>query len=647
MAQAAFGTPGGVGYVNPFAATALPNNGGAAPAVNPNASMQTPGTMGGSATVAPAVSAGYSYPASTGGGSSAPASTTLAQDQAKAANQGMPGYDTLGNPIPGYTQAGLAPGSLPNTTAGPDTAFSQAKSNLQPTAPQTEEEFYSQIQSQLQPVIDKISAAEMAAETAANVKATQATSAMNFGANARGLAGSSEADAQAGQITQQRGADVAAALQTQATALSSLAQFAIPEAHAMYQDAITRSDAQSQAYIAQQQNMMGQSLAGLAASGLSLTDLQTSNPVQYQQLLQYAGGDANALNAIYLSAAMKNQSLLNNGQPLSTQGNNLVYGVQTLDPKTGKPTISTTTVTLPTLPNGYKVTSYNQSANGAVAYIAFPTDSFGNQTIDPSKPNNGVVSSIIGGEAGAGSQSTVPDPNSTAITAQTGLSINAFNFATQGTSALSRMNQSARAQVQQEAQTWANDNGIDLSTFQSQYKANNETLASNISRFNNTKVAEGEVTGTLDNMNTQAIDSGLGSVNIVNVGKILAGQQVNDPKANAYSFYFNDLKNSLAYFYAAQQGKSSPDIIDNEDAAQVIVGGLSSGGVSGLQDAVTATTNKMSTVLQSAVTSAKQNIWDLFGVGQNYASSHASQPQSNTESSTSTGIYSSDPQANW
>lgn len=534
--------------------------------------------------------------------------STGAQPGADPTKAGTTGYDIFGNRIPSV--------ALP-ASATADPSFATAQENISPTTPETEEDFYAKIQDQLQPTLDKISEAEMAAETAANVKATQATSALNFGANSRGLSGSSEATSESNDITMQRGADVAAAKQAQATALENVAQFAIPEAFSEFSAAQTRNDTNSQAYIAQQQKIMSTTLSGLSSSGLTLSDLQTSNPVEYNQLLQYAGGDPNALNALFVQAAQANIV----GTPIQI-GNTLVYQMKTTDAN-GQPTIKTINVALPSLPPTYKVTSYNQSTNGSVAYIAFPTDALGNQTIDPSKPNNGVLSGIIGGTTGTGSESTVPDPTSTAITAQTGLSINAFNFLTQGTGALSRMSQSARAQVQSEAQTWANNNGIDLSTFASQFKANNDTLASNVSRFNNTKIAEGEVTGTLSNLDSSSIDNGLSGVNIANVGKILSGQQVNDPSANEYAFYFNDLKNSLSYFYAAQQGKSSPDIIDNEDAANVIVNGLSNGGVSGLQDAVTATTQKMSTVLQNAVDGAQQNIWDLFGVGQNYATAQA------------------------
>lgn len=494
---------------------------------------------------------------------------------------------------------------LPNG-GNTDPKYDQANKNI---APQTEEEFYAHIQGQLQPVLDKITEAEHAAETSANRKATQATSALNFGANSRGVAGSSEATSEAGDIESQRGADVAAALQTQADSMKAIANIDI----SAYQAAQTRNDINSQAYISQQQKVASNALQGLSSSGLTLSDLKNSNPVEYQQLLQFAGGDENALNALFVASSQANMI----GDPVQI-GNTLVYKMKTIDAN-GQPSIKTVDVALPPLPKSYKVTSYNQSANGTVTYLAFPTDSAGNQTVNPDLPNNGIISGVVGGGTNNSANiGTIPDPTSTAITANTGLSINAFNFLTQGTNALSRMNASSRAQVQSEAQDWANKNGIDLATFQSQFKANNDTLSANISRFNNTKVAEGEVTGTLSNLNSQAIQSGLGGVNIGNVAAILSGQQVNDPSANAYAFYFNDLKNSLAYFYAAQQGKASPDIIDNEDAANVIVGGLSNGGISGLQDAVGSTTAKMKTVLQNAVNDSQQNVWNLFGVGQNY-----------------------------
>lgn len=206
------------------------------------------------------------------------------------------------------------------------------------------------------------------------------------------------------------------------------------------------------------------------------------------------------------------------------------------------------------------------------------------------------------------------------ILSATGLSVQAFNFLTQGTQTMSRFTPAQRNKIMAETTDWLKKNSVDMSTFQSQYVANNTTLSNNIQRFNNTQIAEGEVLGTLSNMDSTSVAAGLGNVNLVNVAKVLVGQNVNDSSANEYAFYFNDLKNSLSYYYAAQQGKASPDVVDNKDAANVIVGGLAKGGVKGLQTAVQNTTAKMKIVLSGAVDNARQNVWNLFGVGSKYQS---------------------------
>ena len=243
----------------------------------------------------------------------------------------------------------------------------------------------------------------------------------------------------------------------------------------------------------------------------------------------------------------------------------------------------------------------------------------------PSSPTNPspTTSTTPGVDSSTGLISPVSttSANGGDILSATGLSVQEFAYLTLGQTALTRMPIGAQNQLKARVDNWLKKNSVDISTLQSQYKANNTTLSNNISRFNNTTIAEGEVLGTLSNIDSTAVAAGLGDVNITNVGKVLAGQQVNDPKANEYSFYFNDLKNSLAYYYAAQQGKASPDVIDNQDAANVIVGGLAKGGVKGLQTAVTSTTVKMKGVLSKAVDDARQNVWSLFGVGDKYQSS--------------------------
>lgn len=203
----------------------------------------------------------------------------------------------------------------------------------------------------------------------------------------------------------------------------------------------------------------------------------------------------------------------------------------------------------------------------------------------------------------------------------TGLDVTQFALLTGNSSIYSRMSQGQKKQLVDSTDAWLQQHGnVDLATFQSQYDTYNKALSQNILRFNNTTTAEGEVMGTLQNLSPAAASANLGNVNMVNVGKILAGQQVNDPQASEYTFYFNDLINSLAYFYAAQQGKSSADIPDKTEAAQVIQQGIASGGIKGLQSAVTSTTAKMKTVLGQTIDEQNKNVWNLFGVGSQYKS---------------------------
>lgn len=593
----------------------LGNGGNSSPAPTQTPVSQTPAPQ---VLTPPPPVAPTTLPVSSGGGSGG-YNTSATYTASDAQGQFTYQVDANGNVI----NKQRAPGA---SGTNPDPEYAASVAALAPGANPTEDEFFSALKTQLQPVLDSINGAEAAAETAANVDATQQTSAMNFQNNAQGTAGSAEASGAAAQIDQSKAAAIAQAKQAQSTALSTAYQFLSSNAYTEYKDALTDNENKASAYKTQMDTQAQTVIANLFSTGSSPDSLMQSNPLEYQTLLQYFNGDANAMNAAYVAAAQKN--LINNGSPIFTSGSQSVYGQMITNPD-GTPGVKYTTVNLPPgLPQNYKVTSYSQAANGQIAYVAFPVDSNGNQTVDPSKPNNGVISGFLSsngtpggtGDPNAGSS---PDPTSTAITAQTGLSINAFNFLTQGTTALSRMSTAQREEVQGEAQTWANTNGIDLSTFQSEYTAYNTTLANNVSRFNNTVVAEGEVNGSLTNLSSTIDEADLSSIKPAAVADLFAKGQTNDSTVAKYSFYLNDLRNSLAYFYAAQQGKSSPDVTDNDDAANVITNGLGAGTAEGLQEAVQSTTVKMRGVLSDAITASQQNVWNLFGVGQNYDSAHA------------------------
>jgi hypothetical protein len=214
---------------------------------------------------------------------------------------------------------------------------------------------------------------------------------------------------------------------------------------------------------------------------------------------------------------------------------------------------------------------------------------------------------------------TLTDPNSQDILSQTGLSIGAFAFLTGKASSLPR-DRATRAQAMMDAQKWAKKKGIDMSTMASQYKANNDVLASNISRMANTKIMENELQGTIQNLQGVVSDKDLGKVRFANVVDIWLGKEVNDPLAQQYALHLGQLHNELSAYYAATQGRTGNNITegDQRDAARVIKDGISKGGLTGLSKAIENSTTKMGAVMQRSVDAANKSVWDLFGVGDKF-----------------------------
>ena len=223
------------------------------------------------------------------------------------------------------------------------------------------------------------------------------------------------------------------------------------------------------------------------------------------------------------------------------------------------------------------------------------------------------------GETAIVEDTTLSDnPETQSIIQQAGLSLPAFNYLTQGTSSMSRMTADQRNKIMAEATDFLNKKGIDVSTFQSQYKTYNEVLGNNISRQNKTQIMEKELVGTIDNLTGVVNDKEMGKINVANVLKVWSGQQVNDSLATQYAFHFQQLKNELAGYFAASQGKNSPDVIDNQDAALTIVNGMGAGSLKGLKESIVNSTGKMKDVLDSSVNETRKSVWDLFGVGDKY-----------------------------
>ncbi len=220
-----------------------------------------------------------------------------------------------------------------------------------------------------------------------------------------------------------------------------------------------------------------------------------------------------------------------------------------------------------------------------------------------------------------------PDVTSQSILAQTGLPIQTFNYLTQGQTALSRMPAAQQAIVKAQATKFLNDHNLDYSTFQSQYKAQNDVLQQNVERAANTKVFAGEVAGSadalmsvIDSKDLQALSNsgflGIGNhtLSAQNIADLALGKQVNNPIAMKYQFQIQAMANDLAGYYAASRGAKTPENADLIAAGKTISNGLNTGSVQAFKDSINTNEEKVTGVVNKAVENAQKAVWSQFGV---------------------------------
>lgn len=213
-----------------------------------------------------------------------------------------------------------------------------------------------------------------------------------------------------------------------------------------------------------------------------------------------------------------------------------------------------------------------------------------------------------------GASDAAVDPTSQSILAQTGLSYPAFAVLTGQASQLPRDAATRRAAMA-EASAWSRKKGVDVATLSSQFKAQNEVLAKNIWRLNNTQIMEQEILGTVQNLQG-LVDPKDAALRIGQVLKIWAGQEVNDEKAQQYAFHLGQVRNELAAYFAAAQGRTGGDITlqDKHEAETAIKNGIAAGSLKGLATAVENSTAKMKPIMEGSVARARNAVWKLFGV---------------------------------
>jgi hypothetical protein len=275
---------------------------------------------------------------------------------------------------------------------------------------------------------------------------------------------------------------------------------------------------------------------------------------------------------------------------------------------------------------GYSALLPGQTAP-AGAEIISTTDSRGNTKQYYKTSTSGLsLADLIGTPAGDTTTATNAGTGKSGdILSATGLSLPVFNYLTQGSAALSRMTSPDRIAIMTAASNWAKKNGIDVSTFQSQYKAYNDVLQKNVERANNTSVFAGEVSGSADAL-MNVIDQkdigtnffGIGKIKAVNLVSLAAGKEVNDPLTQKYAFQLQAMTNDLAGYFAASRGANIPENADIQDAANVIANGLNKGSVQAFKDSIQTNEQKVNKVVNDAVTRAQKQVWSLLGVGDQF-----------------------------
>ena len=346
--------------------------------------------------------------------------------------------------------------------------------------------------------------------------------------------------------------------------------------------------------VAAQKQLRDDTMTQLANLGVDLDSWKSSHPDTYAYTLnKLYNGNENAMKADFV--AKGKGSIINMDKPI-TSGNSLIYLQK-------KPDGSIVPVKVDAGVNVEGSTRYQHAVAGGQLY-----------TIDTATGK----ATAVGGGSNDQTQDQAPVPGQGGILNATGLSLNEFNYLTQGTSALTRMSAPERSAIISKANAFLNKKGIDVSTFQSQYKAYNDVLQNNLKRANQTTVMAGEVTGSADSLASAIDEKDLGKFKTANVLDLMLGKEVNDKTTMKYSSQLRFMANDLAGYLAASRGASSPELQDQRDAAQLISDGLNKESVTAFKDSILANEKKVNKVVSNAANNAQKQVWDMFGVGGQY-----------------------------
>jgi hypothetical protein len=141
-----------------------------------------------------------------------------------------------------------------------------------------------------------------------------------------------------------------------------------------------------------------------------------------------------------------------------------------------------------------------------------------------------------------------------------------------------------------------------------------------------------EIKGTVQNLAPVADNLGGGRLRWANGVAQFVGGLANDPNAQQYALYLNQLRADLAGFNAVSGGKIGlhgqvqTDNADFAAAERVIKDGLDRGGAQGLAAAIESTRIKNVAVVEKQSDAAQRGVWTSLGLGPQYDKLHSAAP---------------------
>lgn len=216
------------------------------------------------------------------------------------------------------------------------------------------------------------------------------------------------------------------------------------------------------------------------------------------------------------------------------------------------------------------------------------------------------------------------DSKSPSLQGQLGLSSMGINYLAGNTS---QMGMRDKAMASKEVDNMVARTGLDMSVIKPKIQAYQSAVQMNTLKANTMDTLSREMQGTIANLSPIADKIG-GNVRFVNGIATLIGGAVNDPDAQKYVTYLNQLRADLAGFNAASGGKIGvhgqvgTDNQDFQNAERVIQNGLSSGGARALGQAIESTRQKNVAIVQQQSDEAQRGIWNAFGIGKNFDATH-------------------------